>query len=146
MRRRWPERYFAGLSKALKFTRERELIRRKRTGKFKLGRSDAFASPKRSRWTGLFHKVYPGLPFKKDLISKKTGISRKILDTVYDRGRRAWQTSGSRPGVTANQWGVARVYKFVLVTKKKAPKAWYATRPDPDKNLRVLPTSRKVRA
>ena len=70
------------------------------------------------------------------LISKKTGISKKNLNTVYDRGRRAWQTGGSRPGMTANQWGVARVYKFVLVSKKRAPKAWYAKRPDPNNNLR----------
>jgi hypothetical protein len=32
--------------------------------------------------------------------------------------------------------GVARVYRYVLVTKHKAPKAWYASRPDPDNNLR----------
>lgn len=146
LKRRWPERYFSGLSRALKFTRERELVRRKKSGKFKLGRSNAFARPKQSRWTSLFHKVYPGLPFKKDLISRRTGIPRKTLDTVYDRGRRAWQTGGSRPGMTANQWGVARVYKYVLITKKKAPRAWYATRFDPNKNLRVLSSSRKVRA
>lgn len=136
LKSRWPQKYFGGLSRLMKFSREKELVKRKKSGSFKLGRSDKFARPRKSRWTQLFHKVYPGVPFKKNIISKKTGISRKTLDTVYDRGRRAWQTGGSRPGMTANQWGVARVYKYVLVTKKKAPKAWYANRFDPNKNLR----------
>lgn len=134
--RRWPERYFAGLSKTMQLVRERELLRRKRTGKFKLSKSDAFAKPKTSKWTKQFHKVFPGLKFNKDAISARTGISRKNLNTVYNRGRRAWQTGGSRPGMTANQWGVARVYKFVLVSKKKAPVSWYKGKWDPNQNLR----------
>jgi hypothetical protein len=133
---KWPSRYFAGLSKSMKKSREKELIKRRKTGLFKLGPSNKAAKPRRSRWTGLFHKVYPDLKFKKNLISKKTGIPKKNLNTVYDRGRRAWQTGGSRPGMTADQWGVARVYKYVLVTKGLAPKAWYAKRPDPNNNLR----------
>jgi hypothetical protein len=133
---KWPTRYFSGLSPTMKKVREKELLKRKKTKIFKLGRSDAFAKPRRSRWTGLFHKVYPGLKFNKNLISKKTGIPKKNLNTVYDRGRRAWQTGGSRPGMTADQWSVARVYKFVMVSKGKAPKAWYTKRPDPNNNLR----------
>jgi hypothetical protein len=76
--------------------------------------------------------VYPNLKFNKALISKKTGISLSKLNTVYDRGLKAWKTGGSRPGATAHQWAIARVYKFVLVTKKKAK----TTRYDPDQNLR----------
>jgi len=129
----WPTRYFAGLSPAMTRVRRKELLTRT---SFKLGRSDRGARTRKSRWTQLFHRVYPDLKFKKINISKKTGIPTKTLNTVYNRGRRAWQTSGSRPGVTADQWGVARVYKYVLVTKHKAPKAWYASRPDPDNNLR----------
>lgn len=134
--RKWPERYFTGLSKTMQLVRERELLRRKRTGAFKLGKSDAFAKPKTSKWTQQFHKVFPGLKFNKNAISARTGIPRKNLNTVYNRGRRAWQTGGSRPGMTANQWGVARVYKFVLVSKKKAPVSWYKNKWDPNQNLR----------
>lgn len=134
--RKWPERYFTGLSKTMQLVRERELLRRKRTGAFKLGKSDAFAKPKTSKWTQQFHKVFPGLKFNKNAISARTGIPRKNLNTVYNRGRRAWQTGGSRPGMTANQWGVARVYKFVLVSKKKAPISWYKNKWDPNQNLR----------
>jgi hypothetical protein len=130
---KWPVRYFSGLSPSMVRVRRKEL--RTRTA-FKLGRSDQGARVRKSRWTQLFHKVYPDLKFKKNLISKKTGIPARTLDTVYNRGRRAWQTSGSRPGVTADQWGTARVYKYVLVTLHKAPRAWYARRPDPNNNLR----------
>lgn len=137
LKKSWPERYFGGLSRTLMFTRERELMKRKKNKKkFILRKSNSFARPHKSRWTLQFHKVYPGLKFNKSLISKKTGIPVKTLDTVYDRGRRAWQTGGSRPGMTADQWGVARLYKYVLVTKKKAPRAWYATKFDPDQDLR----------
>jgi len=143
LKKSWPQRYFSGLSKMLKFTRERELLKRRKSTTFKLGKSNKSAKTRKSHWTLQFHKVYPGLKFNKSLISKRTGIPLKALDTVYDRGRRAWQTGGSRPGMTANQWGVARVYKFVLVSKKKAPRAWYATRFDPDQDLRNPGPSRR---
>lgn len=136
LKKSWPQRYFSGLSRMLKFTREKELLKRKKSKSFKLGKSDSFAKPRKSRWTLQFHKIYPELKFNKSLISKRTGIPVKTLNTVYDRGRRAWQTGGSRPGMTANQWGVARVYKYVLVTKRKAPVSWYATKFDPDQDLR----------
>ena len=136
LKKSWPQRYFSGLSQVLKFTREKELLKRKQNKNFVLRKSNSFAKPRKSRWTLQFHKIYPELKFDKSLISKRTGIPVKTLNTVYDRGRRAWQTGGSRPGMTANQWGVARVYKYVLVTKKKAPRAWYATKFDPDQDLR----------
>jgi hypothetical protein len=123
----------------MKKKREKELLKRRRVSysKLRLGQSNKAATKRKSKWTLQFHKVYPGLKFNKEAIAKKTGISRSTLNTVYDRGLKAWKTGGSRPGVTAAQWAVARVYKYVLVTKKKAPKAWYATRADPNQNLRL---------
>jgi Family of unknown function (DUF5824) len=134
--RRWPERYFAGLTRPFQLLREKELLRRRKVARPRLAKSDTVAPRKKSRWTLQFHKVYPGLKFDKNLISKRTGIPRKTLDTVYNRGLKAWKTGGSRPGATAQQWAIARVYKYVLVTKKKAPKEWYITRFDPNANLR----------
>lgn len=136
--RKWPERYFAGLTKTMKLVRERELLTRRRVpySKLRLKTSNAGGTNKKSKWTEQFHKVYPGLKFNKNAISRRTGIPRKVLDTVYDRGLKAWKTGGSRPGATAQQWAIARVYKFVLVSKRKAPKEWYATRFDPNNNLR----------
>jgi hypothetical protein len=138
LKKRWPERYFTGLSMPLKLKREKELLKRRKTAysKLSLGKSNAGGTKKKSRWTQLFHKTYPELKFNKNAISRRTGISRSTLNTVYNRGLKAWKTGGSRPGVTAPQWAVARVYKYVLVTKRKAPKAWYATRADPDQDLR----------
>lgn len=128
---KFPARYIGSLPRA---ARERQLLKRIRTGSFK---PDGYKARRRSKWTIQFHRVYPGLKFDKALISRATSIPVRTLNTVYNRGRRAWQTSGSRPGTTANQWGVARVYKFVLVTRKKVPKSWY-TRVDPDSDLRRL--------
>jgi hypothetical protein len=122
----------------MKATRKKELLKRRRVpySKLMLGQSNVGATKRKSRWTMQFHRVYPGLKFNKVLISKKTGIPKSSLNTVYNRGLKAWKTGGSRPGATAPQWAISRTYKYILVTKKKAPKAWYATRPDPDQNLR----------
>lgn len=134
----WPERYFSGLSKSMKLIREKELLKRRKLpySKLSLGRSNAGGTRKKSRWTLLFHKTYPDLKFNKNAISRQTGISRSTLNTVYNRGLKAWKTGGSRVGATPQQWAVARVYKYVLVTKKKAPKEWYIGKSDPDNSLR----------
>ena len=135
---RWPERYFTGLSQKEKLVREKELLKRRTTPyeQLKLGKTDNKGTRQKSHWTLLFHKTYPDLKFKKEDIAKKTGISKSTLNTVYNRGLKAWKTGGSRVGATPAQWAVARVYKFVLISKKKAPKSWYATRFDPDQDLR----------
>jgi len=137
--RSWPERYFSGLSRSIGLAREKELLKRRRVpySALTLGRSNTGGTRKKSKWTQLFHTTYPGLKFNKDAIAKRTGISRSTLNTVYNRGLKAWKTGGSRPGTTAPQWAVARVYKYVLVTKKKAPKSWNPI--DPDANLRTSP-------
>jgi hypothetical protein len=138
VRRRWPERYFSGLSKLWRRRREIELIRRRRNLHPKLSKSNQVLKKRpKSKWTVLFHKTYPGLKFNKAAISRRTGIPVGKLNTVYNRGLKAWKTGGSRPGASAQQWGIARMYKFVLVTKRKAPVAWYATRFDPDNDLRL---------
>ena len=136
--RQWPERYFTGLSKSLRLVREKELLKRRRMPYSKLGlsRTDKGGTKRKSKWTGLFHKTYPDLKFNKDAIARRTGISRSTLNTVYNRGLKAWKTGGSRVGATPQQWAIARTYKYVLVTKRKAPMAWYATRFDPDQDLR----------
>jgi len=128
----WPKRYFTGLDPSQKMKREQELLTRSLSQHPKLGKTDLLAKPRKSRWTQMFHEKYPGLKFNKNAISARTGIPRSTLNTVYDRGLKAWQTSGSRVGANPQQWAIARVYKFVLVTKNKVP----TTRIDPNKNLR----------
>jgi len=140
--RRWPERYFSGLSPAMRKVREKELLKRRTLPYSKLGlsKSNTFARPKKSKWTLAFHKEYPGLKFNKELIAKRTGVKRSVLNTVYNRGLKAWKTGGSRVGATPQQWAVARVYKFILVSK-----GYPSTKFDPNQNLRrskTYPSSR----
>jgi hypothetical protein len=118
--------------------REKELLKRRTTpySKLKLSKSNKFAKPKKSSWTLLFHKTYPDLKFNKNAISRRTGISRSTLNTVYNRGLKAWKTGGSRVGATPQQWAIARTFKYILITKKKAPISWYKGRFDPDDYLR----------
>jgi hypothetical protein len=129
---KWPRRYFSGLSLGQKRLREKELIARASKKHPTLGPTDMFAKKRKSSWTVMFHKTYPNLKFNKGLIASRTGIPRKNLDIVYNRGLKAWKTSGSRPGATAQQWAIARLYKFVLISKGKAA----TKRKDPNNNLR----------
>lgn len=130
--KKWPRRYFSGLTPEQKVAREKELLLRSMDPHAKLGKTDTLAKPRKSQWTKMFHEKYPNLKFNKNAIAARTGISRSVLDTVYNRGMKAWQTSGSRVGANPHQWAIARVYKFVLVTKNKVPTTKY----DPNKNLR----------
>ena len=130
---KWPSRYFSSTwGPRTKALRVKELLRRRRVAHPKLSKTNTLVKTRRSSWTVLFHKTYPGLKFDKQLFENKFKISKKVLDTVYDRGLKAWKTGGSRPGATAQQWAIARVYKFILISKRKAS----TKRVDPNKNLR----------
>jgi len=78
-----------------------------------------------------------GTSHSKSDIAKKTGISKSILDKVYDRGVGARKTNPQsvrsvknpsvKPGgkslkgkMSAEQWAMARVYAFVM----KSPGTW----------------------
>jgi hypothetical protein len=63
----------------------------------------------------------------KQKIARQTGVSKKILDKVFDRGVGAFKTNRSavRPQVkSAEQWAYARIYSFVMggKTQKTADK------------------------
>ena len=47
-------------------------------------------------------------------ISKKTGIPVKALQEVVKKGKGAYYSSGSRPNQTAESWGKARMYSFII--------------------------------
>ncbi len=46
-------------------------------------------------------------------ISKVTGIPVKALDAVYDKGRGAYFSAGSRPNQTPDSWARARMYSYI---------------------------------
>lgn len=128
--KRYPNKYFKGLTRRNQLVREKELVRRRS----RLQYTNSKVKTKRSGWTVQFHTHYPNLKFNKQLLSKRFKIPVKILDIVFDRGMRAWQTSGSRPGANPYQWATARVYKFILIHNGKATTKKY----DPNQNMHRL--------
>jgi len=82
-------------------------------------------------------------------IAKLSGISKSILQQVYNRGIGAWKTniasvrlkSGKKDPsaprsakMTKEQWGIARVYSFIMKGK-----TWYTA----DKDLATKVKSKK---
>ncbi len=104
-------------------------------------KTDAIAKPKRgSSYKQDYDKIYRGKDYDKsfvdtegrklvDLINRElrikipvgvskisieTGLDPLVLKEVYDRAVGAYATSGSRPGMTAEQWGYGRIYSFIM--------------------------------
>ncbi|MHA1962005.1 MAG: DUF5824 family protein [Candidatus Thorarchaeota archaeon] len=59
-------------------------------------------------------KQHPNVPAGLSRIAAETGIPLNILKEVYDLGVGAYASSGSRPGMSASQWGYGRVYSFIM--------------------------------
>jgi len=78
-------------------------------------KTDKGVKTRRSSYTERFHKKHPDAKTLPE-IAKATGISKSILQDVYDRGMAAWRT-GHRPGASQHAWGMARVHSFVLKGK-----------------------------
>ena len=68
---------------------------------------------KESGWTAKFHKRYPEAKSVPQ-ISRATGIPTKALNAVKRKGMGAYYSSGSRPNQTAQSWGKARMYSYIL--------------------------------
>jgi hypothetical protein len=113
--KRYPARYFSGLSRSEQLAREVELEIRRRSPRPTTSYSDSRAVQKRSSWTQRFRSLYPDAPGDLNSLSVIFSVSRAALKEVFDKGLKAWQTSGSRPGANAHQWAWARVYKFLLI-------------------------------
>lgn len=126
--RKYPNRYFTGLSRKNQLLREKELVKRRRKTQY----TNTKVKTRKSKWTMMFHREFPNQKFNKREMSKKFRIPFRTLDTVFKRGERAWQTSGSRPGVNPYQWAIPRVYKFILIELGKADSS---KKIDPDSNL-----------
>lgn len=73
--------------------------------------------PKRISTDAFFktHKVPRGsAPKGLKRISVETGLPLKYLREVYNIGVGAYASSGSRTGMSAEQWGYGRVYAFII--------------------------------
>jgi hypothetical protein len=116
----WPEKYFKGLTRKQNVQRKRSATRRTKMSfkdpkAYVPFKSDKGVKTRKSSYTERFHRKYPDAKSLSE-IAKVTGISKSILQTVYDRGMAAWRT-GHRPGASQQAWGMARVYSFVLKGK-----------------------------
>lgn len=116
----YPAKYFTGLTQEEAAKRKKELDARKE-GKdsYKpLEGDDAKTKPSQYSKTEVAAKIREEVkePTKDDFLraaAKVSGVARSIIEKVYDRGLKAWATSGHRPGATAQQWAKARVYSFL---------------------------------
>ena len=117
---KFPSRYTAGLSAKDRKRQLRSLKKAKRNYKTKRGTKRYVARPKlksfkskKSGWTQKFHKLYPEAKTMRQ-IADQTGIPLKALMAVKKKGMGAYYSSGSRPNQTAESWGKARMYSYIL--------------------------------
>ena len=69
-------------------------------------------------------------------IAKETGIKKKYLEEIYNKGLAAWRV-GHRPGVQQHQWAAGRVYAFAVAAESSTGKG------KPDNKLAVEAGVRK---
>jgi len=129
-----PEKYLEGLTGKERAKRKKEIIARirgKQSYKPMTG-DDRKTKPSKYTKTAIASAIREEIKGKgKDEFlrasAKVSGVSKKILEQVYDRGLKAWATSGHRVGATAQQWAKARVYSFLSggKTTKTADKDLY---------------------
>ena len=118
-----PKKYLSGMKGKERAQRATEIDKRKKETdpdkKFKPFKSDQGASTKPSKYsrTEIAEKVREAMDGNdKDAFlsaaSKVSGVSKKILEEVHERGAAAWAT-GHRPGASQVAWSRARVYSFL---------------------------------
>lgn len=116
------ERYLEGLDGDDRLRRQVELLskrRQSRKERFKPLATDKIARergiPRKGACTAKWHAKYDATTNAEK--ARITGIPKKILDKVENKGKGAFYSSGSRPGQTAKSWGVARVNCFIMNKK-----------------------------
>lgn len=116
----WPHKYYAGL------TRKQAAERRKEIRKFGAMdwkdsrayagfKTDIKAKTKPSSYSKQWSSLFPEAKSLKER-ANVTGVPKKFLKTVYNRGMAAWRT-GHRPGASQQAWSYPRVSSFLLCGK-----------------------------
>tara|TARA_A100001011_G_scaffold195699_1_gene204051 strand:- start:134 stop:535 length:402 start_codon:yes stop_codon:yes gene_type:complete len=111
-----PPQYIRGLSKKDKQKQLKSIRKAKRSykrGKYVSRPKLKSFKEKKSSWTQKFHKLHPNAKTLKQ-ISDVTGIPKGALSAVKRKGMGAYYSSGSRPNQTAESWGLARMYSYIL--------------------------------
>ena len=115
--RKYPKRYFQGLSATKKIQRKKEIEKYgampwKSPKAYDGFKTDKGVVTKTSSYTEQWRKKFPDAKSLEEK-SKATGVPLKYIRESYNRGMAAWRT-GHRPGATEQQWGYARVHSFLL--------------------------------
>ena len=111
-----PKRYYSNLSKKDKKKQLKSLKKSQKSykkGKYVSRPKLKSFKEKKSSWTQKFHKLHPNAKTLKQ-ISDVTGIPKGALSAVKKKGMGAYYSSGSRPNQTAESWGLARMYSYIL--------------------------------
>ena len=111
-----PPQYTRGLSKKDKKKQLKNLKTAKKSykrGKYVPRPKLKSFKEKKSSWTQKFHKLHPNAKTLKQ-ISDVTGIPKGALSAVKRKGMGAYYSSGSRPNQTAESWGLARMYSYII--------------------------------
>ena len=109
-----PVRYLQGIPVDKYEQRLKEIAKEQREGTFQPLKTDKGVKTRRSKWSRQFEKVYGERPDDVKDVSRLTGVPKRILKKVYDKGLAAWSTGGHRPGASQHGWAMARVQSFVL--------------------------------
>ncbi len=115
-----PEKYLEGLTGEERAKRKKEIIARlkgKQSYKPMTG-DDRKTKPSKYSKTKVASQIREEIQGKGKseflrASAKVSGVSKRILEKVYDRGLKAWATSGHRVGASAQAWAKARVYSFL---------------------------------
>ena len=112
-----PKKYTARLNRKDKKKQLRSIRKAKRSykkGKYIDRPKLKSYKSKKSSWVTKFEKKY-GKDIKSyKQIEKVTGIPKKALMEVVRKGKGAYYCSGSRPNQTAESWGKARMYSYIM--------------------------------
>jgi len=111
-----PKHYYSNLSRKDKKKQLKSLKKSQRSykrGKYVPRPKLKSFKEKKSSWTQKFHKLHPDAKTLKQ-ISDVTGIPKPALSAVKRKGMGAYYSSGSRPNQTAESWGLARMYSYIL--------------------------------
>jgi len=143
--KKYPKRYTAGLSKKDKEKQKKMLD--KSTKDYKKGKYtdrkklESFKEKKSSFVKQVKDKL--GLPMNFEKVADKLTRTKKRekellkgFEEIYDKGKGAYYSSGSRPNQTPESWGKARVASVLvggksrnidkkIVDKYKIPKIWF---------------------
>ena len=115
-KRKIPKKYTRGLSKRDSAKQIKALKKARKSykrGKYVDRPKLKSYKKKESGWTAKFHKRYPNAKTVPQ-IARATGIPAKALNAVKRKGMGAYYSSGSRPNQTAQSWGKARMYSYIL--------------------------------